>query len=88
MGRTKIVGPAGKYGTRYGVSVRKRIRDILLRKQAKHTCPFCGAKGKIYRVSTGIWKCRKCENTWAGGAYTPTSGLATYLKKTIIKEWT
>ncbi|MFN4046572.1 MAG: 50S ribosomal protein L37ae, partial [Acidilobaceae archaeon] len=40
MGRTKVVGPAGKYGTRYGVSVRKRVRDILLRKQAKHTCPF------------------------------------------------
>ncbi|MEM0366727.1 MAG: 50S ribosomal protein L37ae [Acidilobaceae archaeon] len=86
MGKTKVVGPTGRYGTRYGVSVRKKVRDILIKRYSKHECPFCGAKGTVYRVTVGIWKCRKCENTWAGGAYTPTSELAAYTKKTIAKE--
>ncbi|MCE4628682.1 MAG: 50S ribosomal protein L37ae, partial [Desulfurococcales archaeon] len=53
--RTKIVGPAGSFGPRYGVSVRKRVRDILVRKKAPHTCPFCGRVGTVYRISVGIW---------------------------------
>lgn len=84
--RTKIVGPAGSFGPRYGVSVRKRIRDILVRKKAPHTCPFCGRVGTVYRISVGIWACRKCGNVWAGAAYTPRSGLASYFKKYIIKQ--
>jgi large subunit ribosomal protein L37Ae len=86
MGKTKVVGPAGRYGTRYGVSLRKRVRDVLLKRYAKHTCPFCEAKGTVYRITTGIWKCRKCGNTWAGAAYTPFSELATYIKKPIVKK--
>ncbi len=85
--RTKIVGPVGRYGPRYGVSVRKRVRDILLKKQGPHTCPFCGSQGTVYRVSVGIWSCRKCGNTWAGAAYTPRSGLATYFKKYVVKYY-
>lgn len=73
MGRTKVVGPVGKYGARYGVSVRKKVREILLKMYADHECPFCGTKGSVERVSVGIWKCRKCGNIWAGGAYTPSS---------------
>ncbi|MCE4618169.1 MAG: 50S ribosomal protein L37ae [Desulfurococcales archaeon] len=84
--RTKIVGPAGSFGPRYGVSVRKRVRDILVRKKAPHTCPFCGRVGTVYRISVGIWACRKCGNVWAGAAYTPRSGLAPYFKKYIIKQ--
>ena len=86
MGRTKIVGPAGRYGPRYGVSVRKRVRDVLLKRYAPHECPFCGSRGTVYRISVGIWSCRKCENVWAGAAYTPRSGLATYFKRYIAKE--
>lgn len=84
--RTKIVGPVGSYGTRYGVSVRKRVRDVLLKKNAPHTCPFCGKTGGVYRISVGLWACRKCGNVWAGAAYTPRSELATYLKKYIVKQ--
>ncbi|MEB3844349.1 MAG: 50S ribosomal protein L37ae [Desulfurococcales archaeon] len=83
--RTKIVGPVGRYGPRYGVSVRKRVRDVLLKKQGPHVCPFCGAEGTVVRVSVGIWKCKKCGNVWAGAAYTPRSGLASYFKKYIVK---
>ncbi|MCE4602471.1 MAG: 50S ribosomal protein L37ae [Desulfurococcales archaeon] len=84
MGRTKIVGPAGRYGPRYGVSVRKRVRDILLRKQQKHECPFCGSTGTVYRISVGIWACRKCGVKWAGAAYTPRSEIAPYFRKGYV----
>ena len=84
--RTKIVGPAGSYGPRYGVSVRKRVRDVLIRKKGPHACPFCGRVGTVYRIAVGIWACKKCGNIWAGAAYMPRSGLAPYFKKYIIKE--
>ncbi len=83
--RTRIVGPVGRYGPRYGVSVRKRVRDILVRKQGPHVCPFCGAEGTVKRVAVGIWKCRKCGSVWAGAAYTPRSDIATYLRRYIVK---
>lgn len=36
---------------------------------AKYTCTFCG-KVTVRRHSTGIWNCRSCKRTMAGGAYT------------------
>ncbi len=36
---------------------------------AKYTCTFCG-KVTVRRQSTGIWNCRSCKRTMAGGAYT------------------
>ncbi|MEB3816494.1 MAG: 50S ribosomal protein L37ae [Desulfurococcales archaeon] len=85
MGRTKVVGIVGRYGPRYGVSVRKRVKEVLERRYAKHVCPFCGSVGTVYRVSVGIWACRKCGMVWAGAAYTPQSGLAQYLKSHIVR---
>ncbi|MCE4621118.1 MAG: 50S ribosomal protein L37ae [Desulfurococcales archaeon] len=84
--RTKVVGPVGRYGPRYGVSVRKRVKKVLEQRYAKHQCPFCGTVGRVYRISVGIWACRKCGNVWAGGAYTPRSGLARYFKGIIVKK--
>ena len=36
---------------------------------AKYTCTFCG-KVTVRRKSTGVWNCRSCDRTIAGGAYT------------------
>lgn len=69
--RTKKVGLSGKFGARYGVSVRKRIRDVESVSRARHPCPGCNHMA-VKRVSTGIWKCRHCGLTFAGGAYSPT----------------
>jgi len=67
---TKKVGSTGRFGPRYGVKVRNRIRDTEAKKNAKHSCPRCKYVN-VKRVSAGIWKCRHCDYTFAGGAYVP-----------------
>lgn len=54
---------------RYGVSLRKRLRSVLDEKKARYRCDVCG-KEAVKRVSTGIWTCKSCGATYAGGAYT------------------
>lgn len=66
--RTKKVGIVGKYGTRYGASLRKMAKKIEITQHAKYTCTFCG-KDTMKRTCVGIWKCRSCRKTVAGGAY-------------------
>jgi large subunit ribosomal protein L37Ae len=68
--RTKKVGPAGRYQARYGVRARVRVRDTEIQQKRKHKCPKCGQM-KVKRSGTGIWTCKKCGNTFAGGAYIP-----------------
>jgi len=43
--RTKKVGICGKYGTRYGASLRKIIKKIEISQHSKYTCVFCGKVG-------------------------------------------
>ena len=40
--RTKKVGVTGKYGTRYGSSIRKIVKKFELQQHAKYVCPTCG----------------------------------------------
>lgn len=83
MGRTKVVGVAGKFGARYGSTLRKRYREVMEKRYAPHQCPFCGFKGKVKRISIGLWTCRKCGSVWAGGAYVPRTGLSKSFPKLI-----
>lgn len=62
------VGITGKYGTRYGASLRKRLRKMEVTQHAKYNCAFCG-KDTVKRASTGVWNCRSCRKQIAGGAY-------------------
>jgi large subunit ribosomal protein L37Ae len=68
--RTKKVGISGKYGPRYGVKIRKQINTIENKQRSLHKCPRCNYK-QVKRVSTGIFQCRHCNLTFAGGAYLP-----------------
>lgn len=68
--RTKKVGSAGRFRARYGVRARTRVRDVEIQQRAKHKCPKCG-QDSIRRSGTAIWTCKKCGNTFAGGAYIP-----------------
>ncbi|XP_071040261.1 large ribosomal subunit protein eL43 [Parasteatoda tepidariorum] len=66
--RTKKVGVVGKYGTRYGASLRKMVKKMEITQHSKYTCVFCG-KETMKRKCVGIWNCKACQKTVAGGAY-------------------
>ena len=70
--RTKKVGTAGRFQARYGVKARSRVKNIEQHQKKYHLCPNCGHQ-KVKRQSTGIWKCRKCNTIFAGGAYMPST---------------
>ncbi|CAI8016410.1 Putative 60S ribosomal protein L37a [Geodia barretti] len=48
--RTKKVGVVGKYGTRYGSSLRKMVKKIEISQHGKYICYFCG---KVSRQKNG-----------------------------------
>merc|ERR1712128_271422 len=75
--RTKKVGITGKYGTRYGASLRKTVKKMEISQHSKYPCTFCG-KDKMRRQATGIWFCsdKNCRIQVAGGAYTYTTTAA------------
>jgi len=54
---------------RYGASLRKQVKKMEITQHAKYVCTFCG-KTTVKRHSVGIWNCKSCHKTVAGGAYT------------------
>uniref|UniRef100_A0A7S1V704 Ribosomal protein L37a n=1 Tax=Sexangularia sp. CB-2014 TaxID=1486929 RepID=A0A7S1V704_9EUKA len=80
--RTKKVGITGKYGTRYGATLRKQIKKQEISQHAKYTCSFCG-KDSVKRLAVGIWKCKSCRKTVSGGAYVLNTIAASTCRSTI-----
>merc|ERR1711907_933148 len=80
--RTKKVGVVGKYGTRYGASLRKIIKKIEITQHATYTCAFCG-KDTVKRSVVGVWRCKACRKVIAGGAYTLSTPTAATVRSTI-----
>jgi large subunit ribosomal protein L37Ae len=76
----KKVGPTRGLGVRYGSTVRKRYMKVMIELKKPHRCPQCGFT-RVKRESVGIWKCKKCEYTYAGGAYTPVTKLGVVAKR-------
>ncbi|KAL5717244.1 hypothetical protein ACHQM5_010286 [Ranunculus cassubicifolius] len=70
--RTKKAGIVGKYGTRYGASLRKQIKKMEVSQHAKYFCEFLG-----------IWGCKDCGKVKAGGAYTLNTASAVTVRSTI-----
>merc|ERR1711970_1164338 len=68
--RTKKVGITGKYGTRYGASLRKVVKKMEVTQHKKYVSPFCGATS-LKREAVGIWTCSKTGRKVAGGAWEP-----------------
>ncbi|OBS81014.1 hypothetical protein A6R68_20787 [Neotoma lepida] len=77
----------GKYGTRYGASLRKMVKKIEISQHTKYTCSFCG-KTKMKRRAIGIWHCSSCMKTVAAGAWTYNTTSALTVKSAIrrLKE--
>ena len=67
MARTKKVKASGRFKVGYGKRSRERLVAVENKQRKKQICPFCNGTAK--RKSAGIWNCKKCKKTFAGGAY-------------------
>jgi len=65
---TAKAGSSGRFGARYGVIVRNRVKSIEAHQKLRHECPVCH-HDSVKRVSSGIWECRHCGVKFAGAAY-------------------
>jgi large subunit ribosomal protein L37Ae len=74
-----------KRSIRYGVSLRKRHESVSQEKKARYDCDVCG-KNAVRRISTGVWKCRSCGATFAGGAYTMKTSIGSEMNL-MIKQY-
>ena len=80
--RTKKVGITGKFGVRYGSSLRRQCKKLETQQHATYDCSFCG-KRTVKRGAVGIWKCRSCKKSVAGGAYTVSTAAAATVRSSI-----
>ncbi len=82
---TKKVGTTGRFGNKYGSKVRHMVAKIEASSRAQHVCPQC-LRLTLDRTSAGIWKCKKCNVTIAGGAYAPST-VATKIMKGEVEAF-
>jgi len=85
MGKTKKVGLTGRFGSRYGVGIRKRVLKTEKTQKIKHECPKCG-KENMKRNAAGIFECRYCKNKVAGGAFVPETLTGKLVRKMISQK--
>lgn len=67
---------------RYGASIRKRADKIRRDKRSLYMCDMCGKNG-VKRIGTGIWKCKHCGTTYAGGAYSMKTAAGAAAKRAV-----
>ncbi len=85
MARTKKVGSTGRYGSRYGAKLRRRVLDIDNRRKEPTRCPSCATKA-LKRKAVGLWECSKCNLLFAGGAYVPFTEAGKAAKRAIAQR--
>merc|ERR1711879_935583 len=61
---------------------KKDGQKIEVSQHAKYTCKFCG-KDAMKRSAVGIWKCKSCRKTVAGGAWAPSTSAAVTVRSAI-----
>ncbi len=82
--RTQKSGIGARFGPRYGVSVRHSATSALKKVKRSYTCPVCQYQ-RVKRQSAGIWACKKCGHTFAGGVWQPFT-RATDANNRIIRR--
>lgn len=69
-------------GSRYGVKIRKREREVLKKSRAKHESPIIH-KMSVKRIGNSKWNCTSTGFTFAGGAYEPETTIGATARKTV-----
>jgi large subunit ribosomal protein L37Ae len=62
-------------GAKYGGTLRKRYSRVYRGLKVARECPSC-ASMRLARSSSGVWKCKSCGYTVAGGSYDLTQKKA------------
>jgi large subunit ribosomal protein L37Ae len=83
--KTKKVGSTGRFGSRYGAKLRRRVLDIERRRSEPQRCPSCATRA-LAREAVGLWKCKKCGLSFAGGAYVPFTDAGKAAKRAIAQR--
>lgn len=66
--KLKKTKSAGRFGSRYGKSVRDYLVAIESKQRLKQKCPFCKKPG-VKRLAKGLWHCKKCGKKFASDTY-------------------
>jgi large subunit ribosomal protein L37Ae len=66
--KSKKTKSAGRFGARYGKSVRDKLVNVESKQRIKQNCPFCEKSG-VKRLSKGIWHCSKCDKKFASNTF-------------------
>ncbi len=74
-----------RYGARYGKRIRSKVSEIEKDQKSKHECPECGSES-LKRQAKGIWKCEKCGNKIAGGAWRPKTKGKSMVERVLEKS--
>ena len=85
MARTKKVGSTGRFGARYGAKLRRRVLDIDNKRKEPTRCPACATRA-LRRKAVGLWKCKKCDLLFAGGAYVPFTDAGKAANRAIAQR--
>lgn len=75
---------AGRFGVRYGRKNRRLVADIEERMRQGYKCSNCGTIA-VRRIGTGIWNCKKCDYTFAGGTYLPQTSVGLVAARSVKK---
>jgi large subunit ribosomal protein L37Ae len=85
MSNTKKVKSTGRFSSRYGVGIRKRMLKVEQKQKNLTVCPFCGFD-KIKRKAAGLFECSKCESKFTGGAYITETLAGKSIKKMVNQK--
>jgi large subunit ribosomal protein L37Ae len=82
---TKKVKHAGRFKSRYGVGIRKRVIKVEEKQRQRFDCPDCGFNA-VKRKGTGLFECKKCGAVFAGGCYLPQTMTGSIVKKMVTQK--
>jgi large subunit ribosomal protein L37Ae len=80
--KRKNIGRRG----RGGATLRRRYERIMNSLNRYHRCPSCASES-VKRKSVGLWGCRKCGYTFAGGAYIPSTKLGQTSRRIRVQNY-